>query len=164
MNTPQRCNNIFPFLQAVGLVQGLSGVATVACALPVGIYSDKMQRHHIARFSASLDALGIITSVTAVLINTWVKFHLFLVAAVLWGMSSACDSSLDALFADSIPTGNRSQQFTQMLAISRACLGAGPLVSACIFHFHGALRPLLYGFLSQHQTCALQGHLARLQP
>ena len=141
-------------MQKVGLVQGLTGIATVACALPVGIYSDKTQRHHIARFSATLDALGIVTSTTAVLVNCSYKFHLFLVAAVLWGMSAACDSSLDALFADSIPTGNRSSEFTQMLAISRACLGAGPLLAAVIFHFCGA-RP---SFCTLQCICPKRGH------
>ena len=119
-------------------MQGLSGVATVVMALPVGIFSDKWQRHHIARLSAVLDALAIVFSCAAVLMSCDGKYALFLVAAILWGMSAACDSSMDALFADSIATGRRAAQFTQMLATSRACLGAGPLIAAVIFHFSGA--------------------------
>jgi MFS family permease len=126
-------------MQAVGLIQGLSGLATVLTAIPVGIFSDKTKRHYIARFSACLDAAAITTSTTAILTNASFKFELFMLAAVFWGMSMACDSSMDALFADSIPTGKRAEQFTRMLSMSRACLGSGTLLAATIFHFSGVL-------------------------
>lgn len=111
-------------------------------ALPVGIFSDKLQRHIIARFSAVLDGVAITISITALLTSASFKLYLFLAAAILWGASSANDSNMDALFADSIPTGQRALQFTQMLAISRACLGAGPLIAAFIFHMSGATSAL----------------------
>lgn len=128
-------------VQAVGIVQGISGLATVAMSLPVGMLSDSTQRHYIARLSAALDGMAITMSSAAVLSSCPYKYQMFLAAALLWGMSAACDSSLDALFADSIPTGCRAHEFTQMLALSRACLGAGPLIAAFLFHISGA-RPV----------------------
>lgn len=128
-------------VQKVGLVQGLAGLATVCMALPVGFFSDKTQRHYIARFSAALDACAIATCSAAILFGGSFTFDLLGVAAVLWGMSAACDSSMDALFADSIPTGRRAEQFTQMLSLSRAFLGCGPLLAAVVFHLSGAPLP-----------------------
>jgi MFS family permease len=129
--------NRFHNVQAVGQVQGLKGLATVLTAIPVGIFSDKFKRHHIARFASCLDAAAIATSTTAILANASYKFVLFLLASVFWGMSGACDSSVDALFADSVPTGQRAAQFTRMISMSRVFLGAGPLLAATIFHFSG---------------------------
>jgi hypothetical protein len=142
-------------VQAVGVVQGINGLATVAMSLPVGMLSDSTQRHYIARLSAALDGMAITASSAAVLISyiSPYKYHLFLVAALLWGMSAACDSSLDALFADSIPTGRRAQEFTQMLALSRLCLGAGPLIAAFLFHLAGACLAGLSGGIGLFRCC-----------
>lgn len=123
-------------MQAVGLVQGMFGLATATLALPAGILSDKTARHYVSKLSAVLDAIAIAFTSAAVLSNHN-KFHLLCVGALFWGLSVACDSNTDALFADSIPAAERSSQFTQLQALSMACLGAGPLIAAAIFHSQG---------------------------
>lgn len=127
-------------MQAVGLVQGLFGLATAFLALPVGVLSDKTGRHVVAKLSACLDAAGICFTTAAVLAKHY-KFHLICAGALFWGFSVACDSNTDALFADSIPAEQRSAQFTQLQALSMACLGLGPLIAAAIFHEQGSPSP-----------------------
>jgi MFS family permease len=120
-------------------VQGLFGLATAALALPAGILSDKTARHYVSKLAAALDAVAICFTSSAVLSNLSHihKFHLISIGALFWGLSVACDSNTDALFADSIPASERSSQFTQLQALSMACLGAGPLIAAAIFHAQG---------------------------
>ena len=126
-------------VQAVGFVQGMFGLATATLALPAGILSDKTARHYVAKLSAALDTVAIVFTSSAVLStsSSQHKFHLVCVGALFWGLSVACDSNTDALFADSIPAAQRSAQFTQLQALSMACLGAGPLIAAVIFHSQG---------------------------
>eukprot|EP00892_Ulva_mutabilis_P002491 jgi/Ulvmu1/12242/UM086_0033.1 len=121
---------------AVGLVQGLFGLSTAAIALPVGVLSDRTARHIVAKLSALLDLAAMISTSAGILASHG-QYHLLCAAGVFWGMSTACDSNTDALFADSVPTGQRSAEFTQLQALSLACLGAGPLIAAAIFHQQG---------------------------
>lgn len=112
------------------------GLATACLALPAGILSDKTARHYVSKLSAVLDVVAICATSAAVL-SSHHKFHLLSIGALFWGLSVACDSNTDALFADSIPAAERSSQFTQLQALSMACLGAGPLIAAIIFHAQG---------------------------
>lgn len=100
--------------------------------------SDVTARHIVAKLSAILDLAAIILTSAGVLASHG-KYHLFCAAGIFWGLSTACDSNTDALFADSVTTAERSAQFTQLQALSLACLGGGPLIAAAIFHQQGTL-------------------------
>lgn len=162
-------------------MQGLFGLSTAALALPVGVLSDKTARHIVAKLSAFLDLAAILLTSAGVLASHG-KYHLLCAAGIFWGLSTACDSNTDALFADSVPTGQRSTQFTQLQALSLACLGAGPLIAAAIFHSQGTAstsqctgrsQPLPHHFnhhwypleTSCHTRAGLhRGQAGRLQP
>jgi hypothetical protein len=125
--------------QAVGFVQGLSGLAMIIASYPVGVASDFASRRIVARVSACLDALaGALTLVAVLAVPDRARYGV-LSAAVLWGMTAACDPSLDALYADSVSTGHRAAAFTNLLALARASRGFGSLLAAAIFAVLGEL-------------------------
>jgi hypothetical protein len=112
----------------------------IIASYPVGVASDFASRRIVARVSACLDALaGALTLVAVLAVPDRARYGVLSAAAVLWGMTAACDPSLDALYADSVSTGHRAAAFTNLLALARASRGFGSLLAAAIFAVLGEL-------------------------
>jgi MFS family permease len=61
------------------------------------------------------------------------SFRLLCGALAVWGAAAAVGPSIDALFADSLPTGGRSGWFQLAYALSLASRSVGPLLAALLF-------------------------------
>ncbi|KAG7391183.1 hypothetical protein PHYPSEUDO_005544 [Phytophthora pseudosyringae] len=131
----------------VGFVKGIQGFAQLLCAFPAGYAADCTRRDRI------LVIAGIVGVVAAAL--TAVAFELggmtlIYVAFGLWGVFVAFQSSaMEALFADSVPMGQRSAPFTLKYVMRNVALVLGPLSAILLLWTYGdawtlaALRPVL---------------------
>jgi MFS family permease len=146
---------------AIGAAQALQGVALAACALPLAWAADKLGRARVARFAGALALLASALTSAAVLWPAWQEeqqgqgagrnappppppdasdtrsFRLLCGALAMWGAASGVGPTVDALFADSLPTGGRASWFQLSYALALASRSLGPLVAALVFWHSG---------------------------
>ena len=100
----------------VGYVEAAQGLATLFTALPVGYIADKYGRG----LAAAIGGFAFIFADAATTFAVWSEeqdpantdkaYLLMIVAMVLWGLGGGVVSGpIQALYADSIPTGDRSK-------------------------------------------------------
>ena len=65
------------------------------------------------------------------------SFRLLCGALAVWGAAAGVGPTVDALFADSLPTGRRASWFQLAYALSLASRSLGPLVAALVFWRNG---------------------------
>ncbi|KAL4125562.1 hypothetical protein PRIC2_009144 [Phytophthora ramorum] len=131
----------------VGFVKGIQGLAQLLCAFPAGYAADSTRRDRILALSG---VLGVVASVLTALAFELGDMVLIYVAFGLWGAFTAFQSSaMEALFADSVPVGQRSAPFTLKYVMRNVALVLGPLSAMLLLWKHGdawtlaALRPVL---------------------
>ncbi len=101
--------------QIVGILQGILGLATVVCAFPAAWAADKTRRDRLLRFHAMAGFLALITitaglllpDVDVVLWRMVVGSRMVLLCIAMWlfGCCYAGNPLIEALVADSTPTG-----------------------------------------------------------
>lgn len=118
-------------VEAVGYITAVLGMAQLVASIPAGITADFKSRRSILRMASILGALAIATTMTACL----VKNYFWLVTALAaWGIfNGVTNTTLDALFTDSIPVGDRSHFFTQRASLVSLGNVVGPFVSLVMF-------------------------------
>jgi MFS family permease len=148
---------------AIGGAQALQGVVLAAAALPMSWAADKLGRACVARFSGALALVAAALTSAAVwptdepnsgnsssnssISNAngdssedasarppaLASFRLLCGALAVWGAASGVSPTVDALFADSLPTGGRASWFQLAYALSLASRAVGPLLAAFLF-------------------------------
>jgi len=121
---------------AVGSAEGLQGAAEALAAIPAGFFADKLSREKVLSFSATVGFLATLISSIALLVPSSQNSKFFQVcfALVLWGIQKGLWSpALEALFADSLPSGNRSELLTLKYSVMIAGTSLGPLFNIVFF-------------------------------
>lgn len=90
----------------VGIIQGANGIAMMVAALPAGWLADRYRRDVILRVGAGLGAAAglVLALALAVRPTVWMLGASMALLGVYRGTTSA---ALEALFADSVPPGQR---------------------------------------------------------
>ena len=124
----------------VGYVEAASGLATLVTALPVGWAADKLGRGFVAACGGALSFAAVGLTAGAVLApqSERAAFWWLLSAMALWGVVSGVASGpVEALYADSVPTGERSASYFRLFVVSLLAESLGPLVTIGVFVARG---------------------------
>ena len=120
---------------AVGYITAVMGLMQLLSSFPAGILADSYRRDTLLRLAS---VLGMI-AVAATLLACWHENYVYLVVALaLWGLCwGVANTSLSALFADSIPRGERSYYFTQRSILVTLGNMFGPTAALVMFSVLG---------------------------
>lgn len=138
--------------EPVGVVRGVQALAQLLCAVPAGCAADLLRRDRM------LALAGVIGALAAVLTGVALQFAflpLIYASFALWGVFMAlCNPALEALFADSVPAGQRSMPFMLKHVMLNVALVIGPFCAILLFWKYGdawelaSLRPVfMFGAL-----------------
>ena len=97
--------------EAVGYITAAMGLSQLLASFPSGYLADSFRRDTLLKASSVVGVAAILATFMA----CWHANYVYLVVAlsiwgIFWGMSS---TAMQALFADSIPSGERSKYFTR---------------------------------------------------
>ncbi|OQS05022.1 Major Facilitator Superfamily (MFS) [Thraustotheca clavata] len=121
--------------EPVGLVKGIQGVVQMIAAVPGGYACDHFRRDTVLKVSAVLGLGCIIMSLVAFGIG---HLNLIYVTFGCWGLFCALQRpALEALFADSVPNGERAYPITIKYTLMNTAMVAGPLVCIIFFQWYG---------------------------
>jgi MFS family permease len=131
--------------EAVGFITAVMGISQLVASFPSGLVADSYRRDTMLKVASGIGVVAIIT--TLFVCSRHVrgggdKHHMhysYLVIALgIWGCFwGVANTSLSALFADSIPTGQRAKYFTQRSILTTIGNTSGPLVALTMFLFLG---------------------------
>lgn len=115
----------------VAMVRGIVGTSQLLSTLPAGFFGDYLRRDTVLKAAG---AIGVVTSVFTAFAFEICDVRLIYGAFGLWGFFAAVQSpTLEALFADSIPIGQRSWPFTLKFVVLNMALAVDPL-AAILLH------------------------------
>ncbi|TMW59190.1 hypothetical protein Poli38472_007335 [Pythium oligandrum] len=119
----------------VGVVKGIQGISQLVFSLPAGYFADKTRRDTILKISG---AIGLFTTLLTFIAIEQTSLGLLYVAFGLWGMFAAFQNpAMEALFADSIPHGQRSFPMMIKYNISNLAMVLGPALCVLLFVYYG---------------------------
>jgi len=126
----------------VGLASSFQGMATVLVGWFAGWAADKFRRDRIIRLGGVTGFFAIATTVSAVLSGPCnlveYRFALTCTACALWGVfQGVTNASVEALFGDSVPTGERSEVYMWRDSLTFLATALGPGVAVIIFQALG---------------------------
>merc|ERR1719191_1076166 len=108
----------------VGLAESVWGITALVVALPVGWIVDKYDRPRLMCYGALLGFVAIATTIVALYARSiYLVYFSFVVYGIFFEISS---SAGEALFADSVPQGDRSKIFIQKAMLTTIAAGVGP--------------------------------------
>ena len=129
----------------VGLLGAVQGITQMLVAFPAGWWVDK-QRDRRSTLLKYMSLLGYLASALTILAllgllsrGDFGKYIGLLVACVVWGMNDGCvEPTIEALFGDSIPNGNRRTEVESWRSfLSSLGYASGPLTSLLLFAYLG---------------------------
>lgn len=117
--------------EAVGFVTAAMGLAQLIVSFPSGILADKYRRDVVLRTAAVIGTIAIGLTV----FSLYQESYLWLVVSLsVWGVTwGIANTSLSALFADSIPDGDRTKYFTYRSTLIQLGICMGPLLALILF-------------------------------
>lgn len=124
----------------VGFAEGTQGMCMALIAIPSGFLADRLGRERILRCAA---VVGLLATTTVSVALWWTggeqQVYAFMVVGLgLCGLYNGLSSpALDALFADSIATGDRSALYTAKQMCVFLASATGPLVNVVLFACFG---------------------------
>ncbi|GLD97971.1 hypothetical protein PINS_up006668 [Pythium insidiosum] len=119
----------------VGVVKGIQGISQLLFSFPAGYLADKTRRDTILKVSG---AIGLFSTLLTFVAVEQTSLSLLYVAFALWGFFAAFqDPAMEALFADSIPHGQRSFPFMIKYNISNLAMVLGPSMAMLLLYFYG---------------------------
>ncbi|CUG90782.1 MFS transporter, putative [Bodo saltans] len=140
--------------KAVGWVSGAAGAAQVCAALIAGYSADVLPKQFVCRSAALTGLVGVVISLYAVYA---LYSPLFYISGVIWGVyMGLANSSSEALFADSIPSGRRADIYNKKWIVQTICWVVGYLMCMILFLKLGndwttdTMQAILYLGLSMH--------------
>ncbi len=115
----------------VGFVTAIMGLAQLLSSFPAGYLADKYRRDTMLRISSVIGFIAATsTAIAAYVEQFWVLTFALALWGVFWGISY---TSVSAMFADSIPDGDRSAYFTQRQITQLLGNTVGPTVAYVMF-------------------------------
>mmetsp|Transcript_1736 Transcript_1736/g.2403 ORF Transcript_1736/g.2403 Transcript_1736/m.2403 type:complete len:576 (-) Transcript_1736:146-1873(-) len=122
--------------QAVGYVTSISGISQLAASFPSGYLADKYRRDVSCKVAS---VIGIVAVAWTIFTIQYSLSYLHLCIALglhgcFWGTAN---TSLMALFADSIQDGDRSYYFTRRAILTKLGNAAGPVTALILFFLWG---------------------------
>eukprot|EP00667_Euglena_gracilis_P008170 EG_transcript_8273 len=121
----------------VGVVEALAGTGEALAAIPIGLIVDRasLKRQIVLRWGAFVGVLAVCLTVVAVYYET---FFAICVAYFLTGIWTAFGQvPVEAIFADSVPTGSRSGIYTLEYAMILFSQATGPIIAIASFYYLG---------------------------
>jgi len=124
----------------VGMVEAAMGLSSLFTAIPVGYLADKYGRSPICKVGGIgfLVAVAITVYAIEASVSTHQSLVLLTIAMSVWGVSGGIfNGPMQALFADSIPKGDRSYWYTALMVAYTLPSVIGPLVAILLFRTYG---------------------------
>lgn len=117
--------------RAVGFMTAVMGLAQLFTSFPAGYLADRYRRDTMLRV-ASVVALA---AIAAILYAAYTSdYRALVVGLAIWGSYwGISNTAMSAIFADSIPTGQRSKYFTQRNMLRNLGIALGPILSLIMF-------------------------------
>mmetsp|Transcript_67390 Transcript_67390/g.158796 ORF Transcript_67390/g.158796 Transcript_67390/m.158796 type:complete len:320 (-) Transcript_67390:612-1571(-) len=114
----------------VGVAESISGITSLIMAIPVGYVVDRQpdKRARLCRWSSCLGLLAVFSGFIAVLTDELLMIMVMLVS--FGAFMELSFSASEAIFADSIPAGERSSYFVTKSVMNTIGSACGPGVSA----------------------------------
>lgn len=115
----------------VGLLTGVMGMTQLFSSFPAGYLADKYRRDFMLKIGS---AVGFVAAFCTFVAARSESFILLGSALSIWGLFwGICNTTTTALFADSIPNGERSYWFTRR-SMARSLGGScGPIMALIMF-------------------------------
>ncbi|SPQ93862.1 unnamed protein product (mitochondrion) [Plasmodiophora brassicae] len=119
----------------VGFAASVEGITQLVVAIPGGMLADRWRRDTVLRLAACLSVASLLFTAYAV---HACDLTLVYMAMAAWGASYALnDAPMEALFADSTPTGLRADIFVAKFVLMQVGRGIGSAVIALLFLVFG---------------------------
>jgi MFS family permease len=117
--------------KSVGYMTAAMGLAQLLVSFPAGFLADKYRRDAMLKGASLIGVAAVATTIVALHYSSYP----FLVGALcVWGFFyGVANPSITALFADSIPDGQRAQYFTTRSVLINLGNVAGPIVALVMF-------------------------------
>lgn len=134
--------------KAVGYLTAAMGISQLLVGFPAGYLADKYRRDTLLKIASGIGVAAVGTSIwalhmktTAIDTNTSATatsndaaYRWLMVSLSVWGIYWGCaQTSLTALYADSVPDGQRSLYFTRRSILIKVGQLAGPLGALLLF-------------------------------
>ena len=125
----------------VGYAEGIQGLAQAAAAIPAGYLADRFGRAGVLR-AGGVVGLAAAASTLAVVLGDesrlWpsaeARYAGLCASLALFGVNAGITNpALEALFADSVKTGERSETYSLRFMLSVGGFSLGPVTSAVLF-------------------------------
>ena len=118
--------------ELLGLTSAITGVAMTITVLPAGYFSDRFPRARILKSASTVGFIGLICALFAI------EIIMIFIALLFWGLFQGMNRpSLEAIFADSVESGNRSKIYAWNHLIRQFAMASGPFVNIVLFIFLG---------------------------
>ena len=128
---------------AVGVATGIQGLVNLCMAFPIGALSDRFGRQILLRAAAAVNVVAAAyLSLCLLLLPHYFSddnlYYFLCGSSALWGLFMGLHSApLDALFADSVPSGSRSRVYVWRSSLRSLGQTSGPLISIIVFLIYG---------------------------
>ncbi len=121
--------------KAIGFLTAAMGMAQLCTSIPTGILADRYRRDTLLKAGALVGIGAVGFSLRAALRPS---YGMLLVALLLWGVHwGIVNTSITALFSDSIPDGERSYYFTKRAVLINVANTCGPVIALTMFAVMG---------------------------
>ena len=121
--------------KAIGFLTAAMGMAQLCTSIPTGILADKYRRDTLLKVGALVGIAAVASSIRA---SLQPGYRMLLVALLLWGIHwGIVNTSITALFSDSIPDGERSYYFTKRAVLINVANTCGPVIALIMFAVMG---------------------------
>ena len=128
----------------VGLVEAAQGMSTLIVALPVGYLADRFSKAKTVWIGGAFTPVAVGATAFAVIYGTDHAEHSTLCVYILmgamcvWGFIAAVSNGpAQALFADSIAEGSRSEYYNTLFVVYLLSSVFGPILSIVLFAVYG---------------------------
>ena len=120
---------------SIGSLSGTLGFTQIFVAPIMGFLSDIMPRTWILSLASVIGFFATFLTVYAVRSGEYYRLlHCMVVWGFFWGCTTPC---IDALLADSIDAGKRSEAYTFRSSLLNVATSFGPLLASFLFYFVG---------------------------
>ena len=117
--------------RAVGSITAVMGLAQLVTSFPSGFLADRYRRDTLLRTASFVALLAIAATLYAIYTN---DLNALVVGLAVWGTYwGIANTALTAIFADSVPSGQRAKYFTQRSLLVTLGNAFGPVVSLVLF-------------------------------
>ena len=130
----------------VGYVEAAQGTIILVVSLPIGFLADKFSKSLVIRAGAICIPIAAAATIFAAVYGVahespqevLTSYYILFGAMCMWGLGYAIyGGPVQALLADSTPTGQRSWYYTKNAQIGLVAQATGPLVAIAMFLLHG---------------------------